>query len=123
MGGNKGAHMTPDQIIHAALMYTRKQCEALAALELPRAIDIEMFEGMLDYVADNMPLNEHEWDVFASTARLDFYGINEVAPAKRRQWLYLCDDATAALYRSAGYGPEDRADYYNDMARDERVSS
>jgi hypothetical protein len=115
--------MTPDQIIHAALNFTRRQGEALAELELPRATDIEMFEVMLDVVADNLPLNEHEWDVFASTARLEFYAISEVAPEKRRQWLYLCDDATAALYRSAGYGPEDRADYYNDLARDERVSA
>ncbi len=115
--------MTPDQIIHAALMYTRKQCEALAALELPRAIDIEMFEGMLDYVADNMPLNEHEWDVFASTCRIEFYGISEVPAAKRRQWAFLGDDAAAALYAAAR---EDElaqvADYRRDAARDERVS-
>ena len=114
--------MTPDQIIHAALMYTRKQCEALAALELPRATDIEMFEMTLDLVADNVKLCEHGWELFASTCRIKFYGINEVEPRKRRQWVFLYNQASDALYAADGrFSAEDKADYYNDLTRDERL--
>lgn len=115
---------TPSQIEQMALTFTRRQSEALAALELPRATDIEMFEMSLDIVADNLPLCERGWDLFASTARLDFYGINEVEPHKRRQWAFLGDDAAAALYAAAR---EDElaqvADYRRDQQRDERVSA
>jgi len=116
--------MTPDEITHMALTFTRRQSEALAALELPRATDIEMFEMTLDLVADNLTLCEHAWDLFASIARIEFYGISEVAAAKRRQWAFLGDDAAAALYAAAR---EDElaqvADYRRDAARDERVSA
>ena len=114
---------TPDQIVHMALTFTRRQSEALAALELPRATDIEMFEMSLDIVADNLTLCEHGWDLFASTCRIEFYGINEVPAAKRRQWAFLGDDAAAALYAAAR---EDElaqvADYRRDQRRDERAA-
>ena len=114
---------TPDQIVHMALTFTRRQSEALAALELPRATDIEMFEMSLDIVADNLTLCEHGWDLFASTCRIEFYGINEVEPRKRRQWAFLGDDAAAALYAAAR---EDElaqvADYRRDQRRDERAA-
>ena len=116
---------TPAEITHMALTFTRRHSEALAALELPRATDIEMFEMSLDIVADNLPLCEHGWDLFASTARLDFYGINEVEPRKRRQWAFLGNQASDALYRAAGFGDDDiaadEADYRADIARDERL--
>ena len=114
--------MTPDQITHMALNFTRRTSEALAALELPRATDVEMFEMTLDLVADNLTLCEHGWDLFASTCRIEFYGISEVPAAKRRQWAFLGDDARAALYAAdAAFAADDRADYYRDLARDERL--
>ena len=114
--------MTPDEINHMALTFTRRQSEALAALELPRATDIEMFEATLDLVADNLNLCEHGWDLFASTCRIEFYGISEVPAAKRRQWAFLGDDAAAALYAAdSRYAAEDESDYRRDLERDERL--
>ena len=116
--------MTPDEITHMALTFTRRQSEALAALELPRATDIEMFEMTLDLVADNLTLCEHGWDLFASACRIEFYGISEVEPRKRRQWVFLYNQASDALYAADGrFSAEDKADHYNDLARDERVSA
>jgi hypothetical protein len=115
---------TPDQIVHMALQFTRRQSEALAALELPRATDIEMFEMTLDLVADNLTLCEHGWDLFAAACRIEFYGISEVPAAKHRQWVFLYNQASDALYAADGrFSAEDKADYYNDVARDERVSA
>jgi hypothetical protein len=111
-----------DEITHMALTFTRRQSEALAALELPRATDVEMFEMTLDLVADNLTLCEHGWDLFASTARIEFYGISEVSAAKRRQWAFLGDDAAAALYAAdSRYAAEDESDYRRDLERDERL--
>lgn len=111
-----------EQIALIASQFTRKQSEALAALELPRATDVEMFEMTLDLVADNLNLCEHGWDLFASICRLDFYGINEVPAAKRRQWAFLADSARDALYAAdSRYAAEDEADYRYDQMRDERL--
>jgi len=116
--------MTPDEITHMALTFTRRQSEALAALELPRSTDIEMFEMTLDLVADNLTLCEHGWDLFASTCRIEFYGISEVEPRKHRQWVYLYNQASDALYAAdPRFAAEDEGDYRADLARDERVSA
>jgi hypothetical protein len=113
-----------DELVQMALTFTRRTSEALAALELPRATDIEMFEMTLDLVADNLNLCEHGWDLFAAACRIEFYGISEVPGAKRRQWVFLYNQASDALYAADGrYSDEDKADYYNDLARDERVSA
>jgi hypothetical protein len=113
---------TPDELNQMALNFTRRQSEALAALELPRATVIEMFEMTLDLVADNLNLCEHGWDVFASACRIEFYGISEVPGAKRRQWVFLYNQASDALYAAdPRFAAEDEGDYRADLARDERL--
>jgi hypothetical protein len=110
-----------DEITHMALQFTRRTSEALAALELPSRTDGEMFEGMLDQVADNLMVCEHAWDLFASTARIEFFK-NDAPEADRKRWRKLADDAREQLDRSwAAECEADRADYYNDLARDERL--
>jgi hypothetical protein len=112
---------TPDQIVHMALQFTRATSQALSFLELPSRTDGEMFEGMLDQVADNLMVCEHAWDLFACTARIEFFK-NDAPEADRKRWRKLADDAREQLDRSyAAECEADRADYYNDLARDERM--
>ena len=112
---------TPDQIVQMALQFTRAASQALSFLELPSRTDGEMFEGLMDQVADNLPLYEAAWDLFSATAREEFFG-SDASTEDRKRWHRLADDARAELDRSyAAERAADEADYRNDMARDERL--
>jgi hypothetical protein len=112
---------TPDQIVHMALQFTRAASQALSFLELPSKTDGEMFEGLMDQVADNLPLYEAAWDLFSATAREDFFG-SDASTEDRKRWVRLADDARAELDRSyAAERAADEADYRRDLARDERL--
>ena len=110
-----------DQITHMALQFTRAASQALSFLELPSKTDGEMFEGMLDQVADNLMVCEHSWDLFASTAREEFFG-SDASATDRKRWARLGSDAREQLDRSwAAECEADRADYRADLERDERL--
>lgn len=112
---------TPDQIVHMALQFTRAASQALSFLELPSKTDGEIFEGLMDQVADNLPLYEAAWDLFGATARKEFFG-NDAPEADRKRWSKLADNARAEL--DGSYAAElaaDEADYRADIARDERM--
>jgi hypothetical protein len=110
-----------DEITQMALTFTRRTSEALAALELPSKTDGEIFEGLMDQVADNLMVCEHAWDLFACTARIEFFG-SDASETDRKRWARLGSDAREQLDRSwAAECEADRADYYNDLARDERL--
>lgn len=89
---------TTSQIETMARVFTTKQSEALSALELSSKIDGELFEAMLDQVADNLQLCEAGWDLFASTCRLQFYGISEVPAKTRREWGLVAEAARYELF-------------------------
>jgi hypothetical protein len=113
--------MTPDEITHMALTFTRRTSEALAALELPSKTDGEIFEGLMDQVADNIELYEAAWDLFGATARKEFFG-NDAPEADRKRWSKLADNARAELDGSyAAERAADEADYRRDLERDERM--
>lgn len=110
-----------DQIVQMALQFTRAASQALSFLELPSRTDGEIFEGLLDQVADNLPLYEAAWDLFSATAREEFFG-SDAPQADRKRWSRLADDARAELDRSyAAERAADEADYRYDLARDERL--
>ena len=110
-----------DEITHMALQFTRAASQALSFLELPSKTDGEMFEGMLDQVADNLMVCEHSWDLFASTAREEFFG-SDASATDRKRWRNLASDAREQLDRSwAAECEADRADYRRDLERDERL--
>jgi hypothetical protein len=110
-----------DEITQMALQFTRATSQALSFLELPSKTDGEMFEGLMDQVADNLMVCEHAWDLFACTARIEFFG-SDAPEADRKRWARLGSAAREQLDRSwAAECEADRADYYNDLARDERM--
>lgn len=107
---------TPDQIAAAARAFTAGQVAAINALELRAKADSETFEIMLDVVADQITLCEAGWDLFASTARLTFYGINDVPATDRRRWGQVADAARNALIDAWNEdAAEQAADFYHDM--------
>ena len=115
------ADYTSSQIVQMALQFTRAASAALSFLELPSKTDGEMFEGLLDQVADNLMVCEHSWDLFACTARIEFFG-SDASAVDRKRWRNLASDAREQLDRSyAAECEADRADYYADLARDERM--
>ncbi len=110
-----------DEITHMALQFTRAASQALSFLELPSKTDGEMFEGLMDQVADNIELYEAAWDLFGATARKEFFG-NDAPEADRKRWSKLAENARAEL--DGSYAAElaaDEADYRADLARDERM--
>lgn len=112
---------TPDQIVQMALQFTRAASQALSFLELPSKTDGEIFEGLMDQVADNVKLDGYAWQLFAATTRIEFYG-NDASKAERKNWSKLADDARDALYAAdSRFTAEDEADYRADLARDERM--
>jgi len=113
---------TPDQIVHMAQQFTRAASQALSFLQLPSRTDGELFEALMDKVADELPLYEAAWDLFAATARLQFFG-NDAPQADRKRWSSLADNARAELDRSyAAERAADEADYLADQRRDERAA-
>lgn len=111
---------TPEQIVHMAQQFTRAASQALSFLQLPSRTDGELFEALMDKVADDLPLHDAAWDLFAATARLQFFD-NDAPKADRIRWSSLADDARAELYAAAGYDALDQAaDYYADQRRDEQ---
>lgn len=112
---------TPEQIVHMAQQFTRAASQALSFLELPSRTDGEIFEGLMDQVADNLPLYEAAWDLFSATARLQFFG-KDAPQADRKRWSSLADNARAELDSSyAAERAADEADYRYDLMRDERL--
>ena len=110
---------TPSQIETMALAFSRRQAEALAALELPFATDAEMFECVIDVVANNLSTSNAEWSLFAATARLAFYGINDVPAAKRRGWALDAEAARGELHDAwVADAPFQAADHQHDMRRE-----
>ena len=112
-----------DQIVHMALRFTRATSSALSFLELPSRTDGEIFEGLMDQVADTLPLYEAAWDLFGCTCRIEFFG-SDASETDRKRWVRLADDARAELDRSyAAERAADEADYRYDQMRDERMGS
>lgn len=110
-----------DQIVQMALQFTRATSTALSFLELPSRTDGEIFEGLMDQVADNLDLHEAAWDLFSATARIEFFD-NDASELDRKRWVRLADDARAELDGSyAAERAADEADYRFDCARDERL--
>jgi len=110
-----------DQIVHMALQFTRSTAAALSFLELPSRVDGELFEGLMDQVADTLPLDEAGWDLFSSTCRIEFFG-SDASEIDRKRWVRLADDARAELDGSyAAERAADEDDYRFDCARDERM--
>jgi len=85
-----------DQIVQMALQFTRSTMQALSFLELPSRVDGEIFEGLMDGVADNLPLDEAGWDLFASTARIEFFD-NDAPKADRERWKNLVNSSRAII--------------------------
>jgi len=110
-----------DQIVHMALQFTRSTAAALSFLELPSRTDGEIFEGLMDQVADNLDLHEAAWDLFACTCRIEFFG-DDAPKADSERWKDLADRARAELDGSyAAERAADEADYRYDQMRDERM--
>lgn len=110
---------TASQIETMARVFTTKQSEALSALELPFKTDADMFEGMLDQVADNTDLCEAGWDLFASTCRLQFYSRHDVSDNTRRHWIMIADAASDELFAAEKADVEAQiGDFRADAARD-----
>ena len=110
-----------DQIVHMALQFTRSTMQALSFLELPSRVDGEIFEGLMDQVADNLDLHEAAWDLFSATARHEFFG-DDAPKADSERWKDLADRARAELDGSyAAERAADEADYRYDQMRDERM--
>lgn len=109
----------PDQIAAAARAFTAGQVAAIAALEMPTKADSETFEIMLDVVADQLTLCEAGWDLFASTARLSFYGVGEAPATDRIRWQRLADASRRELIEAArGDEKLQAADFAADMRRE-----
>lgn len=115
--------MHPDQITNMAHEWADGQERAIAALDLPVKTEAWMFEVSLDTVCDQLSLSDAGWDLFASTARLKFFGQTE-APAKTRsQWRNVADQARAdVLAELADDAVMQCADHRFDLARDERAA-
>jgi len=110
-----------DQIVHMALQFTRSTAAALSFLELPSRTDGEIFEGLMDQVADNLDLCEWGWDLFACTCRRQFFG-DDAPKADSERWKDLANRARAELDGSyAAERAADEADYRYDQMRDERM--
>lgn len=109
---------TASQIETMARVFTAKQSEALSALELSSKIDGELFEAMMDQVADNLKLCEAGWDLFASLARLQFYGFDKSHDV-RMQWARVADAARDELFAAEVADLEAQAaDFRADARRD-----
>lgn len=110
---------TANEIELMARSFTSRQSEALSELGLPFKTDADMFEGMLDMVADQIKLCEAGWDLFASTCRLQFYTRSDVSENTRRHWMMISEDAYAELFAAERADLEAQAaDFRADARRD-----
>lgn len=109
----------PDQIAAAARAFTAGQIAAINALELPAKADAFVFECTMDVVADNLTLTEAGWDLFASTARLAFYGVGEAPATDRIHWQRVADASRRELLAAVVADAKlQAADFAHDLRRE-----
>jgi hypothetical protein len=111
--------MHPDQLATMAQEWAHGQELAIAALDLPVKTEAWMFEVSLDTVCDQLPLSDAAWDLFAATARLKFFGVNDAPAADRKRWAQVADRARADMMDELRDDAVMQcADYRNAVARD-----
>ena len=109
---------TPDEIETMARTFVSAQVDALTAACLSDRAEAEVFEAILDQLADNMRATEAEWDLFAANCRLQFYGTGATTNDRIR-WRQLAGSSRAAINLDrAAEAVYDAADHANDLARE-----
>lgn len=67
--------MSAFEIITMAETFAERAGQMLDALDLPHAKVRAIFDGLMDQVADELPLSGAAWDLFSNKARVEFFGV------------------------------------------------
>lgn len=110
--------MTAFEIITMAETFAERAGQMLDALNLPHAKVRAIFDGLMDQVADELPLSGAAWELFSNKARVEFFGVLASAD-DRIKWRKAAAAAHQELTQEAREDAEAQdADFAHEQRRD-----